>query len=479
MQINRRSISLLLIFAMLTVALVLLLPLTASADPVGDHASDIQNFSYQTLSGANQTDATTDLRVMFTIGSLDYDEVGFVFSTSNPTPTAGGSGTYSTTTVHRTINAGGDDVPAGSGRFWVAVKLSAIPLASFETPIYIRPFVKDGENYSYIDAAAITVCQALTYDKTVAGERAIYNSKAPAGDYAVGDDFKVEKTVGEIRGDKHFFKTTEDPTAKYLYFEYSFLWNETLANSYNSLMSVAAFEGIWGGTCDMYRFYTRDDLGAERSGGTFDLDMTNLWGHNKSAIYSGPKEVALYPALGDKYGWHRIGILFDYTLYRTGNDRALADPHGVEYYCECSLYIDGALVWTYRANIQGNWSSNAWKNNDGFRPNGAVPFMATTISGKLQSSPFKDSETFEYDGVWYVDLDTVVVSMTIPGITDSANAAYVALSDVHWVCGTGFRRNVSPVADPVDRTIVLDDKGTADPSDDVTCSGKIWYVFDN
>ena len=31
----------------------------------------------------------------------------------------------------------------------------------------------------------------------------------------------------------------------------------------------------------------------------------------------------------------------------------------------------------------------------------------------------------------------------------------------------------------VSSTIVLDDKGTADPADDVTCSGKIWYVFDN
>ena len=85
----------------------------------------------------------------------------------------------------------------------------------------------------------------------------------------------------------------------------------------------------------------------------------------------------------------------------------------------------------------------------------------------------------EYNGVTFVDLDTVPVKMTISNITESENAVYIALSDVHWVCGTGFRRNVSPVADPVDRTIVLDDKGTADPADDVTCSGKIWYVFDN
>ena len=474
----RRAAALLILLAMLTVSVVSLIPITASADPVGDHASDIQDFGYQTLTNANQTDATTDLRVMFTIGSLDYDAVGFVFSTSDSAPTAGGSNTYSTTTVHSTINAGGDAIPAGPSRFWVAVKLSTIPLASFETPIYIRPFVRVGENYSYIDAAAITVCEALTYDKTVAGEKAIFNSKDPSGDYLSGSDFKVSKTIGEIRGEKHFFKTEADPNWNNLYFEYSLLWNETLANSYNSLMSVAKFDGLWG-SCDMYRFYTRDDVDAERSAGTFDLYMTGLWGHSTSAVYEGPKTVEEYPALSNRYGWHRIGVLFDYSVLSTTNTRAQADAHGVEYYCECLLYVDGSLVWRYRANIQGNWSSNQWKNKDGFRPNGSVPFMATSLSTKLQSSPFKDAETVEYDGAWYVDLDDVSVNMTIPGITESENAVYVAISDVHWSCGGGFVRNVSPVADPVDRTIVLDDKGTADPSDDVTCSGKIWYVFDN
>ena len=476
MQIKRRSISLLLILAMMTIALVSLLPLTAAADPVGDNAADIQDFSYQTLSNANQTDATTDLRVMFTIGSLDYDEVGFVFSTSNSAPTAGGAGTYSTTTVHSTINAGGDAIPAGSGRFWVAVKLSAIPLASFETPIYIRPFVKDGENYSYIDAAAITVCEALTYDKTVAGESQLWNSKAPtegpvAYRYSAGTDtYSISKTIGSIRGTKHFFPTEEDPTYKELYFEYSFLWNETLANAANPRISLGLLK-----TCEMFGLYIADDVDAGRSAGSFDLDTTNLWGHNYGQIYTGPKEVANFPTLGDKYGWHRIGIVFDNTIQSTTNTRANKDSHQVEYYGLLKLYVDGEYVWECRANIQGNWSSNKWINNDGFRPNRAMTYLANgkgTTTGEFEGA-------IEYNGAYCVDLDTVPVKMTITDIAASENPVYIALSDVHWVCGTGFRRNVSPVADPVERTIVLDDKGTADPSDDVTCSGKIWYVFDN
>ena len=60
--------------------------------------------------------------------------------------------------------------------------------------------------------------------------------------------------------------------------------------------------------------------------------------------------------------------------------------------------------------------------------------------------------------------------MTIPGITESENAVYVAISDVHWSCGGGFVRQVSPVADPANRTVTLGEN---------ECSGKIGYVFDN
>ena len=107
-----------------------------------------------------------------------------------------------------------------------------------------------------------------------------------------------------------------------------------------------------------------------------------------------------------------------------------------------------------------------------------MPFLAIK-DGKSLTSQFDNGAGTLYNGVWYVELDNVNVKMTMNNISQSEDPVYIAVSDVHWSCGTDFRRNVSPVADPVDRTITLDDKGTADPSDDVTCSGKIWYVFDN
>ena len=58
---------------------------------------------------------------------------------------------------------------------------------------------------------------------------------------------------------------------------------------------------------------------------------------------------------------------------------------------------------------------------------------------------------------------------TVPTLTRTGDA-FVAVSDVHWSCGGGFVRQVSPVADPANRTVTLGEN---------ECSGKIWYVFDN
>ena len=276
MQIKRRSVAFLLIFAMLTVSVVSLLPVATAADPVGDYAGDIQDFGWQSLSDANQTDAATDLRFLFTIGSLDYDEVGFVFSTSNSAPTAGGSGTYSTETVHSSVTANGKTYSAGAGRFWVAVKLSTIPLANFEDAIYVRPFVKVGENYSYVDAATITVCEALTFDKTVAGESEIFDFSNPSSgtEYSYEyNKFTVSKTIADIRGDQHFFKTSDEDDWKELYFEYSILWNPTLANTAEARMSVASFKD-----CELFGFYTRDDNDWHEYGGHFDMNKTFVYG---------------------------------------------------------------------------------------------------------------------------------------------------------------------------------------------------------
>ena len=117
MHIQHRSVAFLLIFAILTVSVVSLLPVATAADPVGDYAGDMQDFGWQTLSDANQTDASTDLRFLFTIGSLDYDEVGFIFSKTNDDPTINGDGCVkrATTTVYGSVTADGKAIPAPEG----------------------------------------------------------------------------------------------------------------------------------------------------------------------------------------------------------------------------------------------------------------------------------------------------------------------------------------------------------------------------
>ena len=156
------------------------------------------------------------------------------------------------------------------------------------------------------------------------------------------------------------------------------------------------------------------------------------------------------------------------------------DSHKVLYWATSSLYIDGVKVWEVRNSIQGWWNSNKWDGGSyALRPNRAMPWIAIKDGVDLTGDFTNNGGGILYNGIHYIELDSVTVNMNLTDIAASENAVYIALSDVHWSCGTGFRRNVSPVADPVDRTIVLDDKGTADSADDVTCSGKIWYVFDN
>ena len=161
---NKKLIaSVLILTAVLAVALVLLFTLPGSAvEPV----AEMQSFSYQTIVGDSLASENTDLRFLFTIGSLDYTRVGFVLSKTNSNPTIGASGctTYQTTTVHSAVRANEQLIEAPAGRYWVAVRVRNIPNASFSTPIYLRPFVQDGEGVRYLDTRDISACGAFGHD---------------------------------------------------------------------------------------------------------------------------------------------------------------------------------------------------------------------------------------------------------------------------------------------------------------------------
>ena len=162
----KRALSLALIAAMLIVAVAAVFPITASAD-----APEFDDFSYQTLAALDlPNDDDTALRFLFTIGSLDYDEVGFVLSKTNANPTIGGSACFKagTNNVYRSVTADGEQIDAPAGRFWVAIKLTGIPRSYFDGTLYVRPFVKDGETVRYGDASSLTVCSAAGHVHDVA-----------------------------------------------------------------------------------------------------------------------------------------------------------------------------------------------------------------------------------------------------------------------------------------------------------------------
>ena len=111
---KRRNLSILLVLALLIVAVAVIVPIAvfATSDP---ELPEIDDFGYQTLSAFNlANDADTDLRFVFTVGKLDYTEVGFVISKTNSTPTVGGANCYKagTDTVYSTITADGTPIPS-------------------------------------------------------------------------------------------------------------------------------------------------------------------------------------------------------------------------------------------------------------------------------------------------------------------------------------------------------------------------------
>ncbi|MBP5428908.1 MAG: heparinase II/III family protein [Clostridia bacterium] len=156
--VKKRALSPILIAAaILALALVLFFLLRSSADPA---PAAVEDFGFQTVAGDSLESDETSLRFLFTVDSLEYSRVGFVFSKTNRNPTVGGSGCQvwepANGKVYRSVRADGETIPAPNGRWWVAVKVTGIPKSYFESPIYVRPFV-EGVGIEYGTARNLSV----------------------------------------------------------------------------------------------------------------------------------------------------------------------------------------------------------------------------------------------------------------------------------------------------------------------------------
>ena len=394
-----KGLAILLTLAMMIVAVAVIVPIATAAEP-----AEIQNFQYQTLSSLDlKNDAETDLRFLFTIGKLDYTEVGFVVSKSNSTPTIGGANCYKagTETVYSTITADDTPVPAPAGRFWVAVKLTDIPRSYFDGSLYVRAFVTDGEGTRYSAASGFTVCIAdghlvhtlgdfnheitggtaslmtagtkigicpgcnleVTLDS---GRTAVNHMKWIGG--GAGDSCRDGIQMKDVLAGKHFHPDESNGgLGNDLYAEYSILWNETLLNLSPTVASGARAEALFASNStgssntraiSYYSLTNNATNAGTKIAGAFEypngLINTSLEDDpypkmcENNAVGGFGSSYADFPNVGGtdqdhpEWGWHRIGVRYheDVTNLNDVRDNDAAPS----YLLTVEVYVDGVLI---------------------------------------------------------------------------------------------------------------------------------------
>ena len=477
---KKKGFVLLLSLAILTVVCLATFSIATAADP-----AEFDDFGYQTLSALDLAENDgTDLRFLFTVGKLDYNEVGFVFSKSNDTPTVGGDACYKagTTTVYRSITADGKTRAASDGRYWVAVKMTGIPHDYFDGSLYVRAFVRDGSGTRYSDAASLTVCTAAGHthvvneqaQKMVGGTAAMNVTGTKIGhcdgcdldgvtqygattspaykkwtDGGSADSFTDARQMSTVlAGGKHFYPDESNGgVGNDLYVEYSVLWNETLLDFSPTANGGARVESCFSvsesGT-ESSRAFVR--WGLPEGGSTVNAKYPGAFEYASSQIktseaenpypkmisnggyYSDYPNVAGSDRLHPEWGWHRVGIVYHEEVT---NLDAVRDGSNANYKLTVSIYLDGELV----SVLSGN---NLYV--------GENKYLLYTVSSDGAG------------GLNYADIsgDVWLQSFGLNGYQAAGGDVYFVAGDVFVTCGRDFVHPVTRIDNPAARTETVD-----------------------
>ena len=286
--------------------------------------------------------------------------------------------------------------------------------------------------------------------------------------YIEGVEFATHKNVDEIRGDKSFAPTEDDPDGNDLWFEYSLLYNKTLYNhDYpKSLSEIRLFcfrestnRTVYRG---FYYLYLRDyGDGFETSGdcpfrGHIDYSTYLLdWpGWSEETAYQcaddlsdlgntlNGKPIGQYkagwaychpggitkecsPYLWDSEwqtlnGWHRLGFRY--------HQEAKIEEGKVVYSGYTELYIDGVLCWRIHSNYKpGHKDSLVTKD---------------LLLWTAEIDPEDPTKLI------YTNHDSMMVGMRMDNFTQASQEVLMAIDDVRWTCGDGFAVPVVRVENP-------------------------------
>ena len=213
-------------------------------------------------------------------------------------------------------------------------------------------------------------------------------------------------------GSKCFYPTANDEDGMSLFVEFTFLWNETLANNvYTPFVEFARIANSGGGDGNaMWRFTFDDDIE--------DFSCSVAGGFvpaTKGTVTFGPNCVTEFPNIGE-YGWHRIGVEVRQTCDIVNG--------AVEYKMYSGLYIDGVMVCEYLLDAEEIYEAN-------------YLYTAEIVDGELQYTTMGNARY-------------VYVYRIIEGGTRGSNKAYFAIGDVAGVCGNDFDYAVGPATDPAE-----------------------------
>ena len=474
-----KGLAILLTLAMMIVAVAVIVPIATAADP-----AEIQDFQYQTLSALDLAgDNDTDLRFVFTVGKLDYTEVGFVVSKSNSTPTIGGANCYKAGTdhVYSSITADSTQIPAPAGRFWVAIKLTDIPHSYFDSPFYLRAFVTDGEGTRYSDVSGFTVCVAAGHVHMIDeldhemkdGTASLQTTGTKIGTCA-GCNLEVTINSGKTRleykkwvgggsndswvdaykisdilaGGKHFYPDASNGgLGNDLYAEYSVLWNETLLNLSPTQENGARLEtqfstksngsssyraiAYWSLTNNVNQSGCKFAGGFEYPNGLINVSEP---GNPYPNIIQDGQGFSAYPNVGGmdqdhpEWGWHRIGVKYHQDV----TNLAAVESSGAaaQYKLTVTVYLDGEVI----SILSGDHLDRDGKDYKLYTVEKVGDDLVyTDISGNLYFQNFK------------------LYNYCAPEFD-----AYFIDGDLFVTAGHGFVQNVTRIDNPAARTETVD-----------------------
>ena len=271
-------------------------------------------------------------------------------------------------------------------------------------------------------------------------------------------DLAILKNAADIRGEGHFYPDSTEVGAQGndLWFEYSFLYNDTLyyrdtpANlaemrmfAFRSISNPSNYRGFY------YIYFRNNNDGFKTSGdcpfaGHIDYstylkgcspdencadDLTSL-GNTLNGVTIGRYAAGWKgkrtdsPYLWDSEwqtmgGWHRLG-------FRYHQEVASVEGSTVAYAGYTELYIDGVLCWRVHTNVHPT-------DGDSLMKKGLLLWTATAADGAITG---------------YADNDDVRVGLRLDNLAGSSQNVYVGIDDVQWSMGDGFVHPVVRVENP-------------------------------